>query len=148
MKYHGCDNSEGRNDEIRTSLKAMVEESPVYFELLSSIEMAIGQEFDSTAKEELHLQRYIEVFLRHKSLEDMSTIFSQSTGVDLCTYVEQWKQDEKTMAQLPEEKKGSLLLYNYSALRKHIIGIPRQTLTNFFALLPQETSLRSQELTI
>jgi hypothetical protein len=31
----------------------------------------------------------------------MGTIFRESSGVDLCNYVDQWKRDEKTMAELP-----------------------------------------------
>lgn len=79
----------------------MVEESPVYSELLASIEKAIGEEFASTREEEAQLNRFIEVFLRHRQLHDMNTIFRESSGVDLCSYVDQWKQDEKTMSELP-----------------------------------------------
>lgn len=32
-------------------------------------------------------------------------------------------------------------------MRKHIVNLPKQTLANFFLLLPEETSLRSRDLT-
>lgn len=51
------------------------------------------------------------------------------------------------MALLPEDKKGHLLLYNYTELRKNIIHLPKQTLASFFALLPEETSQRCRDLT-
>jgi len=38
------------------------------------------------------------------------------------------------------------LLYNYAVFRKNIINLPKQTLINFFSLLPSETSSRCMDL--
>jgi len=46
------------------------------------------------------------------------------------------------MHELSEDKKGKLILYNYSDLRKKIIHEPKKTLTYFFQLLPEETATR------
>ena len=66
----------------------------------------------------------------------MSGLFVDNGAVDLCGLVEEWKKDEKEMHTLPEDKRGNLLLYNYTNLRKKIITVPKDTLTNFFGLLP------------
>ena len=58
--------------------------------------------------------------------------------------VDQWKRDEREMGELNEDKKGKLLLFNYADFRKNIINLPKQTLSNFFTLLPSETASRCQ----
>ena len=50
------------------------------------------------------------------------------------------------MAELSEDKKGTLLLYNFSQFRKNIINLPKQTLACFFSLLPEKTSMRCRDL--
>ena len=60
--------------------------------------------------------------------------------------VNQWKQDEKEMSELNEDKKGRLLLFNYAHFRRNIINLPKNTLANFFALLPDETAARCRKL--
>lgn len=60
--------------------------------------------------------------------------------------MEEWKKDEKEMHELSEDKKGRLILYNYSDLRRKIINVPRQTLNCFLSLLPEETLARCKDL--
>jgi hypothetical protein len=67
----------------------------------------------------------------------MGAIFHDNNGVELCNYVEEWKRDEKEMHELTEDKKGRLILYNFADLRRKIVGVPRQTLSQFLSLLPE-----------
>ena len=64
------------------------------------------------------MQKYIQIYLRHKELSDMTCIFENNGAVDMCQLVEEWKSDEKEMHSLPEDRRGKLLLYNYAGLRK------------------------------
>lgn len=50
------------------------------------------------------------------------------------------------MHELTEDKKGRLILYNFADLRRKIVGIPRQTLSCFLSLLPEETLTRCRDL--
>ena len=147
-KYRVADSSEGKVQETRNSLKSMVEDSPNYFKLLEEIEGVIVEQFNSTKKEQKALQKFIEIYMRHRQLETIATIFKESNGVELCNYVDQWKRDEKEMSQLSEDKKGKMLLYNYSQFRRNIINLPKQTLASFFSLLPEETSIRCRDLIV
>ena len=77
----------------------------------------------------------------------MTCIFEYNGAVDMCQLVEEWKSDEKEMHSLPEDRRGKLLLYNYSGLRKEIISVPKETLSTFFGLLPEQTKSRCSQLT-
>ena len=146
-KYRLAEGGEVKGEEDgRSSFKAMVEESPQYLPLLGEIEGTLESEFEATGAQEEVLQRFIEIYVRHRGLASMANIFRENNGVELCNFVEQWKRDEKEMAGLVEEKRGRLLLYNYAELRRNIVGAPKQTLSAFFALLPDETALRCRNL--
>lgn len=88
----------------------------------------------------------MDIYLRHRSLDGVTAIFRDNTAVELCNYVEEWKRDEKEMHELAEEKKGRLILYNYTDLRRKIVNVPRQTLNCFLSLLPEETLTRCRQL--
>jgi hypothetical protein len=136
-KYRMADCGDSKVEETRNTFKLMIEDSPLYSGLISQIEGILGSEFQQTAKEEVLLQKFVDIYLRHKELDSMTAIFKDNNGVELCNYVEEWKRDEKEMHELSEDKKGRLILYNYSDLRRKIINVPRQTLNCFLSLLPE-----------
>jgi hypothetical protein len=55
---------------------------------MAQISAILTGEFQQTAKEEILLQKFIDIYLRHRSLSTMATIFSENNGVELCNYVE------------------------------------------------------------
>jgi hypothetical protein len=107
----------------------------------------LTEEFEKTKVEEEKLQTFIDIYRRHKQLDNMTGIFQDNNAVELCGMVDQWKKDEREMAALHEDKRGQLFLYNYGDFRRNIINLPKQTLSSFFTLLPEETSSRCRQVT-
>lgn len=78
----------------------MIEDSPNYSVLITQIEEILSKEFQQTEKEEQLLQNFVDIYLRHKELNSMASIFKENNGVELCNSVEEWKKDEKEMHEL------------------------------------------------
>lgn len=65
----------------------MIEDSPNYSILITQIEDILSKEFQQTEKEEQLLQKFVDIYLRHKELDSMASIFKENNGVELCNYV-------------------------------------------------------------
>ena len=69
----------------------------------------------------------------------METIISESNAAEISLYVRDWKQDNEQMQDLPDRYSG-MIRFDYTVIRKAIMGVAHDSLMALFSLLPLRLS--------
>ena len=99
------------------SLKNLIEDSLFYRSMLHQIEACMRDHYNDVVQEEKCLDKFLEIYKRHKNKPGIEKIIEESSISELSEYVIDWKHDNEQMSELPDKGCG-MIKFDFSMIRK------------------------------
>lgn len=122
-------------EDKHNSLKNLIEESWFYTQLMGEIEECLKQEYEEVVKQEEELQKFIEIYAKHKGMPAMKQIIQENNPAEISLYVQEWRADNETMQKMPQHT-SNMIHFDYELIKKAIKNIAQDSLKELFDELP------------